>query len=359
MSLIAVLITIAIVGIMATIFMGLFGNITGLVLRKGLTADVENMTLYIQNIMGTPDTADYALRSPPIPTARGPGTIGNPVVWNFRALSRGANCAAWIGPTNTCADVDHIEIFPNGGINEITGLPNGTSAALALYTGQVLSTDLQVTGMYIRQPDPSKGETPVVTMTVVRLFDSTTGLQCNVASATCTPHTFDTTTAKLVLRFGVPAGQKVTGGSFNERTVDTNVAVDRDTNQINFCYQTKHVKSIDMRCNGENLYPGQPDCPPNAKPCRSLYYVDGFDSLGRAICKCQVTCDQGGGGAAAAPGAGPAAGPAPGPAAGPAPGPSPKKKGAPGAGPGAAPGAGPAGATSPGGGAAPGAGGGN
>lgn len=317
MSLIAVLVATAVVGILAVILMTMFGGVSSLVMRGNVNEEADNIARMVQDIMGQPDTCDYALRmnNPAMPL--GVGQQAQMVQWNFNAGQQGPICRQWVtgakNPALPCQDIPNIEIYPNGGRDTSGAFVLAPAMALGPVTGGAvtqISPNLAVTGMYIRELDPTldNGISSYGT-TAVRDWDYNNpqaypgnGLRCNAgSSASCMPANFVTTTAMLVLRFAntsVTTGAEVFGGALAERNIPVNVAVDATNFNIAYCYQVKAVKSVDMKCDSANLYPGQPDCPQTSGPCQKLYYIDGFDALGKAVCKCQIACDQGQGAAA-------------------------------------------------------------
>jgi hypothetical protein len=303
MSMVAVLIAVALFGVVIATVTALFGNLSSFVQRKTIDAQERNTVNYVRTLLAQPNICDYALRAAP--------TLNDTpnVVFNF------------VGNPTATGDLDHIEINPNG---------SGVSPAIAVQKG-ALTPNLQITRIYLRLPNASLGESIVgvgTTQPIVRTYQ--------VGTDPAAPQSFDTTPAKLVIRFVYSQGglSKLFGTPVREQTTDVVVAVDRVNHFVSFCHQMQDVPatSVNLVCNGSHLYPGEPDCPPAIQPCMALYYIGGFDAMGTAMCKCMTSCQ--GNVAVVPPPPTPGPGPGPGPVTpGPGPGPGPVTPG-PGPGPG-------------------------
>src|SRR5665213_1753611 len=123
MSLVAVLVAIAVLGVIAATLTALFGNLSGVVLRGNIETQERNVINYVRILLAQPAVCDYALRAGPFPDK-------NPdVVWNF------------VGVPTSQAELDHIEINTNGGPNP---------PAVAIFKGETLSPDLSISRIYLR-----------------------------------------------------------------------------------------------------------------------------------------------------------------------------------------------------------------
>lgn len=325
MSLVGVLTAAAILGILAAVFVTVYGNLNGLMVRSTADTDAHNLMRFIQQIVGQRAICDYALRSTPRP----PG-LSNRVTWNFKANQ---TCNGRAGsPTvingkatwTTCADIDNIQINRNGAA---TATPGRITMVAAQNMYLSSGPEMQIEAIYIRQPDPALGESAPSVATVNDYWDTVNGKPCqsNATKASgvtpCAAQTFDTTTAKLVVRFKKISSSAWFGSPvYPEYTADLVVAVDQNAGQnlIQFCAEAQNVQAVNGQCvptcanpadtyslttgscqpnnsavqQGLWLTNGTP-CPGGAPPapCYQFYYIGGFQTDGDPICRCEIACD--------------------------------------------------------------------
>jgi hypothetical protein len=153
--------------------------------------------------------------------------------------------------------------------------------------GQFITPNLQITNMYLREPDPT-----------LLYASSTIGEGQPVHSRTTSAgKAYDTIVAKLVIEFTVPSA--VAGGkAVPHRIADVSVGISRTApKSVAFCYTNRPVMAAHKDCanaaTDKTLITSANDChaiPNAADLCVYNYHVQGFDTSGNPICVCNITC---------------------------------------------------------------------
>lgn len=285
-TLVGVLVSVAILGIIGLIVTALYENMTGLMTKSVATADMENLSKLIQSIVDNRVLCPAAMRT-----------------------NAGGRIPFAVG--NTDIQVDQVWAGPLGGGTQIA-VRNATRIGGANST--LLLSDIRLR--------------PAV--------DSATGLPGAAwvgsnyvvpSGANAGPHVaYNGTLTLLVTAPGADPRDPIKGGNLRQRLVSLTFGVNTATNLIDDCPSGTSVQTKAFDC--EAILAGPPVtadytacqtqqanlAAASGAACYVFYYLAGFDPAGAVVCKCDVSCDAGAGRG----GTGTGPGPAPGPGAGPA-----------------------------------------